>query len=60
MSLPSIIGEEKGEKYTIEILFGSMKSLIFYNAVSRTLSINSEANHVDAGTYYLTIKLINN
>ena len=54
MSLPSIIGEEEGEKFSIEVIFSNLQELIRFDPIKRTLTfIESQAKKVPEGANQL-------
>ena len=54
MSLPSIIGEEEGEKFATEVIFSKLQELIRFDPMKRTLTFReSQAKKAPEGVYQL-------
>ena len=57
--LPSIIGEDHGEKFTIEVTFGNVDKFVHFDHIKRTLTPKPYIKSIKSGVYFIEIRLIN-
>ena len=59
LKLPSIIGEDLGEKFRIKADFGNASGIFFYNQNKKIITLKSQLDSSKEGVYYIILTLYN-